>query len=423
MKAFGFDVRWKVAQPYVTVEDYRIAALKRLPPFVRGYLDGGAEDLVTLKENRDAFSRWSLKAKVLTATGVPDISTVAVGQSLSLPVLLAPTGFSGLYRWESDVAAARAAERRGTRLIASTVSSWSLEEIAEATEQDHCIQLYPREGDFAARLMKRAWAAGYRCLFLTVDSPVLGNRENERRKGMSMPLVLTPWRVLEMAAHPRWLYETLRYRRVSARNLVSGASLSDAAESFKIHARELVQSTLSWDDFSWMRNQWKGRIYLKGVVDAEDATKAVDLGADGIVVSNHGGRQLDFAQSTLAALPPIVAAVGDRAEILLDGGVRRGTDVIKAIALGANAVLIGRPFLYGLTVAGQPGIEHVLDIFRSEITRALTLMGVHSINELDPSWLIDRRDLAAKTGPQHAPSSLISRLETPEHDAADAIRV
>ncbi len=422
MKAFGFDVRWKVAQPYVTVEDYRKAALKRLPPFVRGYLDGGAEDLVTLNENRDAFLRWSLKSKVLTATGTPDISTAAVGQNLSLPILLAPTGFSGLYRWESDIAAARAAEKRGTRLIASTVSSWSLEEIAQATTQDHCIQLYPREGDFAARLMKRAWDAGYRSLFLTVDSPVLGNRENERRKGMSMPLVLTPWRMLEMAAHPRWLYETLRYRRVSARNLVSGSSFSDAAESFKIHARELVQSTLSWDDFSWMRDHWKGRIYLKGVVDADDARTAVALGADGVVVSNHGGRQLDFAQSTLAALPPIAAAVGGRAEILLDGGVRRGTDVIKAIALGANAVLIGRPFLYGLTVAGQPGIEHVLDIFRSEITRALTLMGVRSIRELDASWLIDRRDFSAKDDSQHTPLSLASSLEAHTQHEPKTIR-
>jgi L-lactate dehydrogenase (cytochrome)/(S)-mandelate dehydrogenase len=208
--------------------------------------------------------------------------------------------------------------------------------------------------------------------------------------GMSMPPSLTPRRILNIARHPRWAWNVLRHKRISGRSLVNTGRLSDAAESLAIQIRHVVQAKLSWDDFAWMRDQWKGRIYVKGVLDPEDALKAISLGADGVVVSNHGGRQLDHAMSSIAALPAVAAAVGQRAEVLLDSGVRRGTDVVKALALGAKAVLIGRPYIYGMTVAGQAGVAGVLEIFRSEIERTLQLMGVGSVRALDPSWLLPR---------------------------------
>lgn len=390
MKAFGFDIRLKAPQKYITVEDYRQAARRRLPDLVWAYLDGGADDLTTLKDNRADFADWALRSRVLTGKGKPDLSTTVAGHQISMPVLLAPTGYTGLCHWQSDICAVKAAEAAGTRMVVSTASSWSIEEIAEAANEQHFFQLYPREGALASNLMNRAWRAGYRNLFLTVDVPAVGNREGERRKGMGMPPTLTPRRMLNIARYPRWALDVLRHKRISGRNFVNGGTLTEVVESLEIQTRHLVQARLSWDDFAWVREQWKGRVFIKGVLDPRDAEKAVSLGADGVVVSNHGGRQLDFAQSSIAALPAIVSAVGNKAEILLDGGVRRGTDVIKAVALGASAVMIGRPYLYGIAAEGQRGAENILEILRTEIERSMILMGAGSVAELDTSWLIPR---------------------------------
>jgi L-lactate dehydrogenase (cytochrome)/(S)-mandelate dehydrogenase len=390
MKAFGFDLKLKAPQRYVTVEDYRQAARLRLPDLVWAYLDGGADDLVTLQGNRSGFSDWSLKSRVLTANGKPDLSTTVAGQKISMPLMLAPTGYTGLVNWRSDISAVQAAEAAGTKYAVSTASSWSIEEIAAAASQEHIFQLYPKEGDIAARMMHRAWQAGYRTLFLTVDVPAVGNREGERRKGMGMPPTLTPSRMLNIACYPRWALDVLRHKRISGRNFINGGSLAQAVANLEVQNRHLVQSKLGWDDFAWVREQWKGRVYIKGILDPQDAERAVALGADGVIVSNHGGRQLDFSLPSISALPDIVSAVGGRAEILLDGGVRRGTDVIKAVALGASAVLVGRPYLYGLAAEGRAGIDRVLEIFRTEIERSMILMGVGSVAELDPNWLISR---------------------------------
>ncbi len=386
----GFDVRLRPVHRYVTVEDYRRAARAQLPDFVWAYLDGGAEDLVTLRENRTGFSAWSLRSRMLAGKGKPTLATTAVGKDIEFPVMLAPTGYNGLAHWEGDRAALRAAEAAGTRMVLSTVSSWSIEEIAEVATDDQCFQLYPREGDLTARLMDRAWQAGYRTLFVTVDVPAVGLREGERRMGMSMPPSLTPSRIFNIACHPRWAMDVLRHKRIAGRSLVNSGRLKDAAESLAMQIRHVTQSAMSWDDFAWIRDQWKGRVYVKGILDPADAEKAVSFGADGVVVSNHGGRQLEYAIPSITALPGVAAAVGGRTEILLDSGVRRGTDVVKALALGATAVLIGRPYIYGLAVAGQQGVAGVLEILRSEIERTLLLMGVGSVQELDPSWLIPR---------------------------------
>lgn len=388
---FGFDYRLRAPERLISVEDYRRAARKKLPQMVQKYVDGGADDLVSLGDNREAFSRWSLKTRALTGHERRDLSTTVAGVPLDLPVLLAPTGFAGLSYWKGDIAAARAAERHGTRYAVSTVSSWSIEEIADASSVDHFFQLYPQSGELAGSLMKRAWNAGHRVLFVTVDCPVKGNREGERKAGMGIPPVLTPRRLLNIARHPRWAYNVLAHQRVGGRSLVDTGGVTAALESIEIQSRELMQTTLNWDDLAWMRDQWQGPLFIKGILDPEDAERAVSLGVDGIVVSNHGGRQLDFAPPTLEVLPEIVAAVGDRAEVLLDSGVRRGTDVIKALSLGARAVLIGRPYLYGMAVNGEAGVSHVLDIFEDEIDRAMALMGVASVHELDASWLLRRR--------------------------------
>jgi L-lactate dehydrogenase (cytochrome)/(S)-mandelate dehydrogenase len=398
---FGFDLRWTAPETLITVEDYRRAARRRLPAMVWSYVDGGAEDLNTLKENRDAFSRWALRSRMLAGNGMPSLATSVAGVPLSMPVLFAPTGFLGMSQWQGDIHAARAAASAGTRYVVSTASSWSIEEIADASPEGHFFQLYPREGDIAAKLMRRAWSAGYRTMMVTVDVPVVGNREAERHTGMGMPPVLTPRRILNIARHPTWALNVLRHQRIGGRNLVDGAGIAAAVEAAEIQNRQMVQATLNWNDFQWMREQWKGKLFIKGILDPEDAVRAVNLGADGVVVSNHGGRQLDFALSSLEALPGVVAAVGHRAEVLLDSGVRRGSDVLKALALGAKAVMIGRPYVYGVTVAGEQGARGILDIFRTEMERNLSLMGCPSVAALNRSWILPRRVGSATAEASH----------------------
>jgi L-lactate dehydrogenase (cytochrome)/(S)-mandelate dehydrogenase len=236
-------------------------------------------------------------------------------------------------------------------------------------------------------MMKRAKNAGYAGMFVTVDVPVLGNRESERKRGMGNPPVVTPARVLDAAARPRWWVNFLKHQRISIRNLVEAGGARAAVSSVREQYR-LMRPELNWDDFAWMREHWDGPLFIKGVLDADDADRAVGLGADGVVVSNHGGRQLNFAVGALDALPAIARRVGGRAQVLVEGGIRRGSDVVKALCLGADAVCIGRPYLYGLATAGPAGAEHVASIFREEITRAMTLMGVAKVADLDETWLL-----------------------------------
>jgi L-lactate dehydrogenase (cytochrome)/(S)-mandelate dehydrogenase len=390
-----FAFRWRPLERLISVEDYRRAAAKRVPRLVWTYVEGGADDLVTVRRNEEAFRRWSLRARMMTGHAERRMATTVAGVELALPVLLAPTGALGLSDWRGDLAAARAGEGAGTRLVLSTASSWSIEEVAAGTDTDHFFQLYPG-GERTATLMRRAWQSGYRVLFVTVDVPVLGNREGERRRGytssgaLNRSLTLTPREALDVARHPRWLLHQYRYGRGSMRNLLPTAGVQATFDSIEILHREIDRATFAWEDLEWIREQWPGAVYVKGLLDPGDAVRAVSIGCDGVVVSNHGGRQLDHALASLEALPAIVEAVGHRAEVLFDGGIRRGTDVIKALALGARAVLIGRPQIYGLIVGGQQGVSDVLEILRSELDRALVLMGVQNVRELDRTCLIDR---------------------------------
>ena len=372
----------------ITVEDYRLRARRALPDMVWAYIDYGAEDLETLRANREAFRRYMLKTKVLTGNEAKDLAVTIGGQQISLPVLFAPTGLVGLSHWTGEVGAAQAAERSGTLAIVSTAGSYSFEEVAAGTERNHFFQLYPWvDQNTTHSMMKRAKNAGYVGMFVTVDVPILGNRESERKRGMGNPPVVTPARVLNAAVRPRWWVNLLKHQRISIRNLVETGGARAAVSSLRSQYR-LMRPELNWDDFAWMREHWDGPLFIKGVLDADDADRAVGLGADGVVVSNHGGRQLNFAVGALDALPAIAKRVGGRAQVLVEGGIRRGSDVVKALCLGADAVCIGRPYLYGLATAGPAGAEHIVDIFREEITRAMTLMGVAKVADLDETWLL-----------------------------------
>ena len=397
MAAFRFRLSSEAAR--LNIADWRAAARRVLPPMAWSYVDGGADDLLTLAENESAFCQWRLRQRVLTGVSASDLSTIIAGTPVSLPVGLAPTGASGLSHWSGDVAIARAAEARGTRLVFSTAGSYLMEDVAAATAENHWFQLYPiGDRQRVGGLIDRARAAGYTALFITVDVPVLGNREGEKRWHFQMPWTVTPARALRLVPHARWIYQAVTRKRLAAVHYLEAAQasagmtsgLADAAASSAALQRQM-QGDLSWDDLTWMRDRWIGPMYVKGVMDPDDAARAVDeIGAQGVVVSNHGGRQLDRTLATIDALPAIVERIGDRAEVYLDGGVRRGTDVVTALALGARAVFIGRPYLYGLAAGGQGGVEAVIDIFRDEIARTLALMGCPSVAALDRSWLIPK---------------------------------
>ncbi|MHB1810579.1 MAG: alpha-hydroxy acid oxidase [Solirubrobacteraceae bacterium] len=387
MPALKYRLR-SVSQP-LSVEDYRALAARRIPAIAWSYLERGAESEVTFAANRRAFSRWALRQRVLTGVESPRLAVSVAGLELSLPVLAAPTGISGLAHPSGEPAIARAAESRGTRAVVSTASSYSIEEVASAVEQPHLFQLYPGPAgtDLTERFIDRARDAGYAGLVVTVDTATTGNREAERRAGMGVVPVLTPRSVLDALARPRWCYGFAKEGRVVARNFVEATGARAGVQSVKQHSR-VVRPDLVWTDVARMRERWDGPFIVKGILDPDDAEKAAEIGADAIVVSNHGGRQLDRAPATLDALPAIAARIAGRMPILLDGGIRRGADIVQALCLGASAVLIGRPCLYGLGANGQAGVQDVFDILRTELERTLLLMGVADVAELDRSCLL-----------------------------------
>jgi isopentenyl diphosphate isomerase/L-lactate dehydrogenase-like FMN-dependent dehydrogenase len=385
----AFQYRLRTTTPLVSVEDYRRAARRALPRMVWAYLDGGAEDERTMRSNREAFTKWSLRQRVLAGHKDAELAVTVEGEILALPVLLSPTGLTGLAHWSGELAAARAAESAGTRLTLSTASSYSIEEVAAGTEQSHWFQLYPW-GDrsipgssFMDSMLDRAKDVGFRVLVVTVDVPVQGNRTGERRTGMGHPPVLMPRRIADAAIRPAWWYGLLRHKRMTMRNITHTPGARGSVRSAAIHSRQ-IRPDLTWGDVTALRERWDGPFIVKGVLDPADAVRAVDeVGATGVVVSNHGGRQLNGAVASLDALPDIADAVGDRATVLIDSGVRTGSDVVTALALGADAVMIGRPYIYGLAVAGGAGVKAILDILASEIRQTLILMGVAGVAELE----------------------------------------
>ncbi len=342
-----------------------------------------------MRANRQAFGDYTFRARTLVDVSARDLSTTLLGQRLALPVILGPVGLAGLLAPKGEVLAAQAAARKETIFVLSTMSVCTIEEVAAAAPAPRWFQLYIwKDREITRSLVERARAAGYSALCLTVDVPDMGNRERDVRNGFVVPPRPTLGNVLDLLLHLGWVLRMTRSPRATFGNFVETKSLArrDAVSVAGFTSRQFDQS-VTWADLEWLRGLWAGPMVLKGITNAEDARRAVEHGVQAIVVSNHGGRQLDGLPTALDVLPEIVDAVGGRAEIILDGGVRRGSDVVKARALGARACMIGRPFLYGLAVDGQSGVELVLELFRKEIDNTLTLLGCPRLDQLDASYL------------------------------------
>jgi isopentenyl diphosphate isomerase/L-lactate dehydrogenase-like FMN-dependent dehydrogenase len=374
----------------INVEDLRSLAQRRVPKVVFDYIDGGAEAEVTLRQNLRAFDEVTFRPRQAIAVPDCDLRTRVLGFDLSMPVLLAPVGYCRVMHPGGEVAAAAAAGAAGTAYILSTVSGHRLEDVKAATTGPAWYQLYLTGGREAAeQAIRRAEAVGYSALVITIDTTVLGSREREARGGMEQLLRGTIRSQLpylpQFLAHPLWLARFLHDGGLPAMpNVVT--SVGGALQVRNAHSA-LTQTSISWEDMRWIRELWRGPIVIKGVLTAADARRSIDEGATAIVVSNHGGRQLDGTPASLRVLPEIVAAVNGDAEVLMDSGIRRGSDVIKALCLGAKAVLCGRAYAYGLAAAGGPGVARALEILREDLVRTLKLLGSQSVSALDRSYV------------------------------------
>jgi isopentenyl diphosphate isomerase/L-lactate dehydrogenase-like FMN-dependent dehydrogenase len=379
---------WRRVPELLCVEDYRRLARRRLPRVAFDFIDGGADSEVTLRRNVEAFERLSLRPRHLVDVSSRSLETTVLGERVGLPVLIAPTGMSRVAGRGGDVAGARAAAAHGAVFVLSTMSSDSIEDVRAAATGSLWFQLYLwAERSILERLLDRARAAGCRALVVTVDVPVIGNRRRDARNGFALPPRVR-WRTAaDLLSHPRWLAHAPS--AVGAAHFLDDAGVRPSAtmEHARLVNRLLANPGSSWRDLIWLRDRWDGPLLLKGTLTAEDARLAVECGVDGIVVSNHGGRQLDGAPASIHALAEVAEAVGDQVELLVDGGVRHGTDVIKARALGARAVLVGRPWLYGLAAGGEAGVAGLLEILRREIDRALALLGRPRFDDVDASVL------------------------------------
>ncbi len=355
--------------PLVNVSDFEALARKKLPQPIFDFIAGGAEDEVTLAANRAAFQRILLRPRVLVDVSKIDLSTTVLGQAVSMPILLAPVALQRLAHPDGELASARAAASAATIFTLSTMASCTIEDVAQAADGPKWFQLYVHpDRDVTKHLVQRAEAAGYVAICVTADVPFLGRRERDLRNRLEFPPDVTHVNYLgEVEAGPPSTLTT---------GLTSRSALSDSADLF-------IDPSLSWSDIDWLRSVTSLPVLVKGILTAEDAGLAVERGAAGVIVSNHGGRQLDGAPATIDVLPEIVEAVQGRCEVLLDGGVRRGSDVLKALAIGASAVLIGRPYVWGLAAGGEKGVAQVLAMLRNELELAIALCGRRSLGEID----------------------------------------
>ncbi|NEK58460.1 alpha-hydroxy-acid oxidizing protein [Geodermatophilus sabuli] len=350
------------------------------------FVDGGAEDEATVRENRRAFADVALRPRVLVDVSARPQGVRVMGQDLALPVVLGPTGLARMVHPAGEAAAAVAAELFGTVSVVSSGSSVSFEDVAAAVRVPQWFQLYPW-GDRATieALIDRARACRYRTMVVTVDVPVVGAREKDLRNGLTVPPRVDPRTAWDVLSHPRWLAGLVRSPKVTFANFAGLLPDARGTSGLAAATQGLLNPGHTWDDLAWMVAQWDGPVLLKGLMTAEDARRAVDVGCAGVAVSNHGGRQADSLPGALDALGEVVAAVGEQVDVLLDGGVRRGTDVVKALALGARACLVGRPWLYALAAGGPRGVERLLEVLRDEVDRTLALIGRPGVDTLDPS--------------------------------------
>jgi isopentenyl diphosphate isomerase/L-lactate dehydrogenase-like FMN-dependent dehydrogenase len=367
---------------------YNVAAMREqarraLPRAVFDFADGGAEDETTLRRNERAFADWALVPRPLNGAAERDLSVELFGRRLSMPLLIGPTGLSGLFWPGGEIAAARAAAASGTAYCLSHASVCTIEAMAATGAAPRWMQIFVyRDRGFTREFVERAQAAGYHALVLTIDNQLLGNRERDLRNGFTIPPRFRPLDVAAMATKLPWMMRMAReLPRITFANYVKPGEPSDVG-AIAGRMGAILDPGLSWRDVEWLRGLWKGPLLLKGVLHPAEAAAALARGVDGVIVSNHGGRQLDGAAATLDALPAVVAAVEAKIPVLLDGGVRRGADVVKALALGASACLIARPQLWGLAVAGEAGVAHVLESLRREIDRVMGLIGAARVGDL-----------------------------------------
>ena len=376
--------------PVITcIEDLRLLAKRRVPKMFYEYADSGAWTESTYRANETDFAPIKLRQRVAVDIDNRSLVSTMVGQPVSMPIALAPVGLTGMQHADGEILAARAAAKAGVPFTLSTMSICSIEDVAENTDAPFWFQLYVmRDRDFITRLIERARVAQCSALVLTLDLQVMGQRHKDIRNGLSAPPKPTLANLLNLATKPRWCLGMLRTKRRTFRNIAGHAKGVDDLSSLSSWTNQQFDPTLDWDDVKWVRDQWKGKLILKGILDAEDVEPAVASGADALIVSNHGGRQLDGALSAIRALPAIVEAARGRIEVHLDSGIRSGQDVIKALALGARGVYVGRAFVYGLGAMGEAGVATALAILRKELDITMGFCGLRDVKKVDRSILV-----------------------------------
>ncbi|GGX36576.1 alpha-hydroxy-acid oxidizing enzyme [Pigmentiphaga litoralis] len=376
-------------QAITNVGDLRTMAKRRVARAIFDYVDSGSYDEVTLHANCSDLAALRLRQRVMVDVSSRNLASTMLGQPVSMPVGLAPTGLTGIMHGDGEILAARAAERAGVPFCLSTMSICSIEDVRDAVTQPFWFQLYVmRDRAFSQSLIERAIAANCSALVLTLDLQIQGQRHRDIKNGLAVPPRLTLANALDIATKPSWAWGVMMGKRKSFGNLEAQLAKAGNLKTLSEWIAGQFDPSLNWNDVAWVRRLWPGKLILKGVLNVEDARLAADSGADAIVVSNHGGRQLDGAPSSIAALPSIAAAVGDRVEIMFDGGIRSGQDVLRALALGAKSCLIGRAFLYGLGALGEAGVTATLDIIRKELDVAMALTGTRDVRDVtgDVLW-------------------------------------
>ena len=366
------------------IEDLRRIAEKKLPKPLFNYIDGGADDETNVRGNTRAFDSVRLVPEYLVDMAKIDTTTKVLGREISMPLFLAPTGMTRLFHHDGETAVSKAAAAAGTYYSLSTVGATSIEDVAAACDGPKCFQIYVmKDRSLTREFIQRCKDAKYDALTLTVDIPVAGNRERELRYGFSMPPKLNLAGIIGFAARPGWVYRALMHPKAILANVAhkipEGSSQSTSLIEY---IASQFDPSVTWDDLEWMISEWGGPFAIKGILSPADARRAVDRGVTAIMVSNHGGRQLDGALSAFDALGPIIDEVGGECEVICDGGIRRGTHVLKALARGASACSMGRPYLYGLAAAGQPGVAKAIELLRAEIVRGMGLIGCRNIGEI-----------------------------------------
>ena len=372
------------------IEDLRRIAKRRMPKVMFEYVDSGSYDEITMRANRSELQAIRLRQRVLVDAAGRSMATEMLGEKVAMPLAIAPTGLTGLVYGDGEILAAKAAQAAGIRFCLSTMSICAIEDIAEATTEPFWFQLYVfRDRAFSETVIARARAAKCSALFVTVDLPLRGQRHADIKNGLTVPPSLTLQNAFDIARRPAWAMRVLFGKRRTFGNIDAYLKGKSVSESRVNWSQQHFDQTLSWRDIAWVRKLWPGKLVLKGILDVDDAKTAVSVGADAIVVSNHGGRQLDGVPASITALPDIAAAVGDRIEVLFDGGIRSGQDVLKALALGARGCLIGRAFLYGLGAMGEAGVTKALDIIRSELDISMILTGSKDLSKVGRDVLYD----------------------------------